>query len=134
MRPAEEGTSVLVVDDEPVIVDLLLDILQSAGYRTDTAGDGREACHKVAGQAYDAVITDVRMPRMDGIEFYRRIIEMRPEMKGRVIFVTGDLMNRELASVLAETGALTIPKPLEIHRVVTALEQVAGREPALDSH
>jgi PAS domain S-box-containing protein len=116
-----EGSSILVVDDEPVIIDLMLDILRISGHHVDTAANGGEACRKVKSGPYDLVITDVRMPEMNGMELYRNIIEVRPEMKGKVIFVTGDLIDREILEFLAEINAKTLAKPLDINEVTRAV-------------
>jgi two-component system NtrC family sensor kinase len=116
-----EGASILVVDDEPVIIDLMLDILRISGHRVDTAANGGEACRKVKSGPYDLVITDVRMPEMNGIELYRNIIDLRPEMKGRVIFVTGDLIDPEILEFLGEINAKTLAKPLDINDVTRAV-------------
>jgi CheY-like chemotaxis protein len=116
-----EVSSILVVDDEPMIVDLLLDILGDLGHRLDTAANGEEAWRKVCSNGYDLVITDIRMPRMSGIEFYRAVVADRPQMKGRVIFTTGDLHNRVVMDFLAMVNAQVLPKPLEAHLVEEAV-------------
>jgi CheY-like chemotaxis protein len=125
---AGEGRHILVVDDETMIQDLLLDTLQELGHKVDTAANGDEACRKIGSEGYDLVITDVRMPRMDGMSLYRNIMSMRPELEGKVIFITGDLIDAETTSFLAETEARTIPKPLDIRRIANAVQQTLGDE------
>ena len=122
-RTAASG-SVLVVDDEPTIVELLNEILEELGHRVDTAANGEEACDKVSAGHYDLVITDVRMPRMDGMEFYRRALSMRPELRNRVIFITGDLMDAKIGQFLADHQARIIPKPLEISEVAEIVQEI----------
>ncbi len=127
--PGGEGGRILVVDDEPMIVDLLTDVLAGAGHQVDGAADGSEACRMASSGAYDLVITDVRMPRMNGMDLYRNLLSVRPEMARRVLFMTGDLMDREVARFLTETGAPTLYKPLDIGRIETAVqEMLAGVE------
>jgi PAS domain S-box-containing protein len=117
------GRHILVVDDETTIQDLLTDTLADLGHKVDTAANGDEACRKLGQQAYDLVITDVRMPRMDGISLYRNILSMQPELEGKVIFITGDLIDAETTRFLAETEARTIAKPLDIRLVTSAVQQ-----------
>jgi DNA-binding NarL/FixJ family response regulator len=66
------------------------------------------------------------MPEMNGMEMYREILSTRPEMTGRFIFITGDLIDREVTEFLEETCAPTVPKPLNID----ALKEIVAR--ALD--
>ena len=117
------GGSILVVDDEPMILDLLVDILEETGHKVDTAANGTEACRKVGSRVYDMVITDVRMPRMNGIELYRNILSIRPELRGKVVFITGDLIDPDIVRFLTEVNAQTIPKPLEISQVTDVVHQ-----------
>jgi two-component system NtrC family sensor kinase len=125
-----EGGRILVVDDEPAIVDLLIDCLGATGHRVDTAINGNEAVVKVDSNEYDLVITDVRMPGMNGLELYRTMMSNKPELEGRVVFMTGDLFDDETAEFLAETEAPTIPKPLDIDKIEevvrSALDAAAG--------
>ena len=61
------------------------------------------------------------MARATPIELYRNIIGLRPEMKGRVIFVTGDLIDPDILEFLAEINAKTLAKPLDINDVTRAV-------------
>jgi len=120
--PAVTG-QILVVDDEPLVQELLVEILEDLGHRVDTANDGKEACDKVLGETYDLVITDVRMPRMNGIDFYRELLATRPQLKNNVVFITGDLIDNETVHFLAEVNPTVIAKPLEVHRVVDVVNE-----------
>lgn len=115
---------ILIVDDEEPILDLMIDILDGLGHRIDTANSGEEAWRKVREQDYDLVVTDVRMPQMSGIDLYRNLLEIKPEMERRIIFSTGDLMDDETAFFVAEVNARTIAKPFDVKRVVNLIEEV----------
>jgi CheY-like chemotaxis protein/anti-sigma regulatory factor (Ser/Thr protein kinase) len=84
---SSKGYSVLVVDDEPAIRQLLVDFFSSRGYRTRQAANGVEALAGIADEVPDAVISDIRMPVMDGIELFRIIKEQYPSVKD--ILMTG---------------------------------------------
>jgi len=124
---AGSGSRLLVVDDEPMILDLIVDLFQDQDVKVDTAGNGSEACRKIKQQAYDVVLTDVRMPQMNGLDLYSEILGMRPEMQGRVIFMTGDLIDEEISGFIARVSALSIPKPLEIPVVLSAVAETLER-------
>lgn len=68
-----EPPTVLIVDDEPAIVDLLSQLLEDEGYRVVSAGDGQAAWETVREQRPDLVIADVMMPRMDGFALVDRL-------------------------------------------------------------
>jgi CheY-like chemotaxis protein len=90
----------------------------------DTAVNGRDACESIGLRSYDLVITDVRMPEMNGIEFYHRLLERRPEMESRVIFVTGDMVDRETARFLEDSRARTLRKPIQVTELVQVVDEM----------
>ena len=71
-RPAPSRRTILVVDDEAEIRETLAEILTSARHRVVTAGSGREALERMAAEHYDVILTDIRMPDLDGRALYRR--------------------------------------------------------------
>jgi DNA-binding NtrC family response regulator len=80
-------TNVLIVDDEKTVCNSCRKILTQAGYRVEVASSGQEAIDKIKGNGFDVVITDWKMPRMDGLEVTRRVKQEKPEMA--VIIITG---------------------------------------------
>jgi CheY-like chemotaxis protein len=80
-------TNVLVVDDEKTVCNSCRKILTQAGYRVEVASSGEEAIDKIKGNGFDVVITDWKMPKMDGLEVTRRVKQEKPEMT--VIVITG---------------------------------------------
>lgn len=87
---AERTPTVLVVDDDPEHSRALAKVLARAGYRVRTAGDGREALTSLTECACDLVITDLRMPRMDGLDLLRHLRAMRPHVSVVVITAFGE--------------------------------------------
>ena len=73
------------------------------------------------------VLTDVRMPQMNGLDLYTEILGMRPEMRGRVIFMTGDLIDEEISGFLSQVDAVSIPKPLDVPSVLAAVAETLDR-------
>jgi two-component system NtrC family sensor kinase len=130
-RNVPPGCRILVIDDEPVVLQLFINLLETHGYEVDTADSGWEALEMIGRSTYDVVVSDVRMPGMNGIDLFPRILERRPELEGRVIFVTGDLGERETARFLAEAEVHLLTKPIEINQVIELVDQVvSGTVPA----
>ncbi|UJX42957.1 sigma-54 dependent transcriptional regulator [Desulfovibrio sp. JY] len=120
---------VLVVDDEPIARENLVHILTKAGHRASAAEDGREALALLAGEPFDLVLTDLRMPGMDGMELLTAIKRRAPETE--VIVVTGHAAV-ETAVTAMRLGAFTyVSKPIHVEEVLAqiakALEKTAMR-------
>lgn len=127
------GRRILVVDDEPAVAEALADILAGNGYRIDVAASGTAALAMVAADDYDAMVSDVRMPDMDGMVLYRGLRDIRPELAGRLVMVTGDTLSPSVEAFLAETGLPCIEKPFtptEIRRIVAEAIAAAGKPTA----
>ena len=111
--PAATGSAVLLVEDEAALAAAVSDALTDAGYRVDRAADGKEALERVTTTAFDLVICDLKMPRLDGPSFYRILAQRKPALARHVLFVTGDVAGTEAERFLLETGcrwaAQTVP-------------------------
>ena len=121
--PQAAQRRLLIVDDEPGIVDVLKEVLGTSGYRVETASNGAEALARIASQPYDLIISDLCMPEMGGEKLYRVIGERFPHLQERIIFVTGDTVSPTSRQFLDETGAPWLSKPFnirEIERLVVA--------------
>ena len=125
---------VLVVDDEPVILDLMVDLLTERDYRVDTAGNGREALEKLSTGAYDAILLDLKMPEMDGRFLFQEVGRQFPSLSKRVVFATGDTVDEETRSFIEHTHQPLLSKPFEIDKVLATLSELIGgaRETAGD--
>lgn len=120
----------LVVDDEPEIARTLAEILERRGYQCALAANGREARARLGDGPCDLILCDIRMPDTDGPAFYRWLVENRPELTERIIFVTGDTLGPAAGRFLAQSGAPVVEKPFtpsDIWRVVASLEPAAVR-------
>jgi nitrogen-specific signal transduction histidine kinase/ActR/RegA family two-component response regulator len=123
-RPALKAAkplAVLVVDDEAAVRDMLSEILRDAGHRVVTAVSGREALARLEVAPYDVILTDIRMPELDGRDLYREIAVRWPECAPRVVFLTGDTLSSTSRNIAAESGCPVMEKPFlpsEVRRVV----------------
>ncbi len=121
-----EGLRVLLADDEPALAGAVADTLRDAGFDVVLAGDGEEALARARAQTFDAVICDLRMPRVDGPTFYRAIAEISPPQARRVIFVTGDVTGTEAARFLDESGCRWLAKPFRLAELLRVVRDVVG--------
>jgi two-component system NtrC family sensor kinase len=117
---------VLVVDDEREIVELLREILELAGHTVTVADSGEIALSLLASAEFDLVLSDVRMPGMDGIILYEMVRSRYPQLLPRLAFITGDTLSSNVAQFLQRTGIAHLAKPFaprEVHALVAEMAQ-----------
>jgi CheY-like chemotaxis protein len=115
--------TILIVDDEPELLEILVEALERAGYRTDAVLNGADALRRLERQSYDLVVSDTRMPVMDGIELYRELERRFPELQRRIVFVTGDVLDAEKQRFLESTGMPILTKPFDLSEVRRVIRQ-----------
>ena len=113
---------ILVLDDERAIAELLSEMLTTLGHKPTMCLDPRVALEVLSRQKFDLIISDFRMPGMNGQEFHNCVNRADPEMARRVIFLTGDIVNDETRAFLQANGNPHIAKPFQL----TTLENVIG--------
>jgi two-component system NtrC family sensor kinase len=113
VRPhdAPQASHVLIIEDEPEIAEMLSEILRSRGHQTRLAADGREGLECAVSQNYDVILSDIRLPLLDGLDIYRALQRRRPNLLRRLAFITGDTLSADIQSFLSETGAPCLEKP-----------------------
>src|ERR671933_1222237 len=95
-----ELRAILLVDDDKQLASALQWILADENFLVDVAFDGEEALLKVKAHEYDAVICDLKMPKLRGDEFYLQAREIRPMLSDRFIFITGFAADPKIALFL----------------------------------
>jgi signal transduction histidine kinase/BarA-like signal transduction histidine kinase len=118
---AVAGASILVLEDEAKLASAVVDALRDAGYIVDHAPDGEDGLTKVKAQQYDLVICDLKMPRVDGMAFYRMLSAAAPGLSKRVIFVTGDVAGTDAETFLKQSGCRWLAKPFRLGDLLRAV-------------
>ena len=103
---------ILIVDDSKSLVDLLSGFLEKEG-SIDTANNGAEALSKLETTFYDAIVSDVRMPSLDGISFYKEAYKNEPNLRERIIFLTG-LADETQVAFFKENNLRFMIKPFDL--------------------
>jgi two-component system NtrC family sensor kinase len=111
---AFKGLRVLVVEDEPALAQAVSEALTDAGFKVDRASDGEEGLTRLTEANYDLIVCDLKMPRIDGMQFYRAMAAATPALARRVIFVTGDVAGTDAERFLEETGCRWLSKPFRL--------------------
>ena len=122
---AEEGETVLVVEDEDVVRGLIVAVLEDLGYRTLEASDGPKGLDILQSKRrIDLLITDIGLPGLNGRQVADAGRELRPNLK--VLFMTGYAENAALASGFLEHGMTMITKPFAMEALATRIRDVLG--------
>jgi two-component system NtrC family sensor kinase len=124
LRPPVRGKTVLVVDDEREISEMLAEMLAVDGHQVETAVNGALALAKLGERAYDLIFSDLRMPELDGPGLWRELERRDPELQRRVIFLTGDTLSPEISEFLRSTKVPTVSKPFNQEELRRAVHRV----------
>jgi PAS domain S-box-containing protein len=117
---------ILVVDDEPGVAELIAELLAEEGHQVDVAANGKEALLRLETAGYDVVLSDLRMPELDGPGLHREVAERFPALVERLVFVTGDSLTEETRGFFERSGAPYISKPLSIDELQRVIREVSA--------
>ncbi|MBN1591216.1 MAG: response regulator [Pirellulales bacterium] len=117
---------VLLVDDEREFTQILAQRMESRGVGVDAVASGSEALEKAKGAFYDAIVLDLAMPEMDGIETLKRLLEINPDLQ--VILLTGHAsMERGIEAV--KLGAMDfLAKPADIQKLMEKIGEAKANK------
>jgi signal transduction histidine kinase/CheY-like chemotaxis protein len=104
---------ILVVEDEVEIAQMMAEVLRRDGHEIVLASSGREALARLESEPVDLILSDLRMPDLDGPGLHRELAALAPALARRVVFVTGDVLTPETDRFLGETGLPVLEKPLD---------------------
>jgi signal transduction histidine kinase len=113
---------VLVVDDENAIVDAISEFLELQNITADKANDAYYALDLLAKHRYDAVISDIRMPGMDGPQLYEKAAAIEPAYRNRFLFMSGDLVRESTQSFVSSLSCACLAKPFALGVLYQHLE------------
>ena len=128
-RPVPEvpkGSRALVIEDEEALRTAVADALTDAGFTVDAAPDGEQALLRTRERTYDVVVCDLKMPRVDGMTFFRELSSENPTLVRRLIFVTGDVAGTDAERFLEESGCRWLAKPFRLRDLVRVARETIG--------
>jgi CheY-like chemotaxis protein len=120
-------TRILVVDDHADVAGFLADLFRWAGYEVDVALDARAALDRIGRAAPDAVVSDFRMPGLDGAALYDAVALRRPDLCRRFILVAADVDAEPVRAFVERTGVVCLDKPIDLDAAVRLLRDLTRR-------
>lgn len=119
---------ILVVEDEPTVAQLIVDILQEEGHRVEAVLESQDGLTRISRNHYDLVICDLRMPRLDGRAFYQALVRTGNPIYDCILFITGDTLAPHTLEFLESHRLPHLAKPFLVEELKLAVKQ------QLDSH
>jgi signal transduction histidine kinase/CheY-like chemotaxis protein len=118
---------ILVVEDEPAVAQLIVDILSEERHQVEATLDSQEGLTRLSRSHYDLVICDLRMPRLDGAAFYDALVRAGSPIRDRILFITGDIMAPRTLKFLEPNGLPYLIKPFLVEELKLAVNQLLVR-------
>jgi two-component system NtrC family sensor kinase len=118
------GKSILVIDDEKWILDLASELLRREGYTVATATGGREALELIAVRKYDVIVSDWKMPALNGVRLFEHLAATDPGSAKRVLFMTGDVVSDTFQEFLRTNKLTCLSKPFATREFRAAIARM----------
>ncbi len=119
---------ILVVEDEVSVANLISDVLKDEGHQVEFTLDSQEGLAKLSRGHYDAILCDLRMPRLDGQAFYDALVQAGSPMKDRILFITGDTLAPRTRDFLGPRGLPHLDKPFLVEELILAVQGILERD------
>ena len=117
---------ILVVDDDPLVGQWLTDVLAGEGHEVEAVDGGRAGLERLRGTPFDLVLTDLRMPDVDGIGLYEELVRTQPRLAQRVIFVSGNTGEPRYQRFLAGLEDRKLAKPFDMNQLTRLVRRKLG--------
>jgi DNA-binding NtrC family response regulator len=123
-----ERLPLLLIEDERAVVDFIRMALERKGYTCKTANSAAEGIKALEVGQFTGVISDMRTPGgASGADVHAYIVAHRPELKDKMLFITGDIVNEDTLKALNETGVPYIEKPFRVQELMATVEKIFGK-------
>jgi signal transduction histidine kinase/CheY-like chemotaxis protein len=124
-RPAAVSAGrILVVEDEPTVAQLIVDVLREEGHQAEAALDSQEALTRISRGQFDLIICDLRMPRLDGPAFYDALVRAGSPVRDKILFTTGDTLAPRTIEFLELNGFPYLAKPFLVEELKLAVNRL----------
>jgi len=119
---------VLLIEDEPAVMAYVRAALERSGYPVVCCESGVEALRLLENGSFIGIVSDMRTPGgVDGGQVHAWITRHRPDLAGRVVFITGDIANEETVATLRQTGAPCVEKPFRVQQFIEVIAKTFGK-------
>jgi two-component system NtrC family sensor kinase len=121
---------ILVVEDEPTVAHLIADVLTEEGHDVDAVLDSQEGLARLSRNRYNAIICDLRMPRLDGQAFYESLVRAGSPLRDKILFITGDTLAPRTRDFLDPLNLPHLDKPFLLEELKIAVNRLLEKDAA----
>ena len=121
------GPRILVIDDERVLRETIAETLRMDGFDVQTAADAKTALALIGRDPVDVILSDLRMPEMDGRALYYEVRREHPHALDRFVFVSAQMRGPEYGPFLRETRVPILEKPFTLEQLRHVVDQMVAR-------
>lgn len=121
----DAGHRILIIDDEPGVAEFLADVLEIDGHQVAVSITGKDTLRYLENQSFDIILSDIRMPEIDGPALYKILSERWPELVPVLAFITGDTLSSRVKEFLESSGRPFVEKPITPAEVRELVARVA---------
>jgi DNA-binding NtrC family response regulator len=122
----------LLIEDERSVMNFIRTALERSGYACHAANSAAEGIRALEGGRFSGIISDMRTPGgASGADVHAWIVTHRPELKERMLFITGDTVNEETMNALQSTGVPYLEKPFRVQELIDIVQSIFGKAEAI---
>lgn len=119
---------ILLIEDERSVMDFISTALERSGYACHTENSAAEGLRALEAGSFGGIISDMRTPGgASGADVHAWIVAHRPELKSRMLFITGDTVNEDTMKALQVTGVPYLEKPFRVQELISIVERIFGK-------
>jgi CheY-like chemotaxis protein len=119
---------VLLIEDEPAVMAYVQAALERSGYPVVCCESGVDALRLLVNGEFLGIVSDMRTPGgVDGAQVHAWIVQHRPDLASRLVFITGDIANEETVATLRATGAPCVEKPFRVQQFIDVIAKTMGK-------
>lgn len=115
---------ILVIEDEPTVAQLIVDVLREEGHHVVSALDSKDGLERLARGSYNLIVCDLRMPGLDGPAFYEALVRAGSPLQNRILFVTGDTLGPRTLDFLLPKKLPYLAKPFLVEELKLAVHEL----------
>ena len=120
--------AVLLIEDEPAVMAYVQAALERSGYPVVCCESGVEALRLLESGSFLGIVSDMRTPGgVDGGQVHSWLVQHRPDLASKVVFITGDIANEETVATLQQTGAPCVEKPFRVQQFIEVISKTMGK-------
>ena len=120
----EKAGKILLIDDEEMIVEFTTESLREQGYEVTGVMETKKAIELIKNNNYDLIISDYRMPKLDGKILYNKLKKIKPELTKKLIYITGEIVDRKSISFIKESGLTVLYKPFDVEILLRTVNEL----------